>query len=108
MQQSNRAQWLKNGAAILGVEIEAPCEVHVDKETIVKSVARFPAFGGDNGILVFSKFEQVKPYWRQLADLGFGFAVLDEMSDERSFDLDAFRAMLIDWGWLGDRGDQGK
>ena len=99
MQPTTLAEELAHGAQILGVSVEFNYTVSLDDQTQLFAFARFPSLGAANGMLIFTGYEQVKPYWSRLADLGFGFSVLDEITGSGEFDVDAFREMLIDWGW---------
>lgn len=97
-----RRDWLQHGASKLGVRVEfdfRPTLAHVPNLT---PVARLPDFGAPNGMLVFLAYDQVQSYTQQLLEAGYGFSVLGEPAINQEFDLDAFRDMLIDWGWSGD------
>jgi hypothetical protein len=101
MQNDNQNNWIFHGATILNVAIEFNYRLNLGDGTTLSALARFPTFGAPNGMLIFTKYDQVKPFWRHLGEMGYGFSVLDTVGSERRIDIDSYRAMLIDWGWSG-------
>ena len=103
MQESGRVEWLSRGAKELGVLIKFNYSVMIDDERCAVAIAYFPDFGGKKGILIFTEYDEIKPFWRDIIEKGFGFSVLDEVHNLKRFNLDAFRSMLLDWGWSGKK-----
>jgi len=98
--------WLTRACAGLGLRAEIGFIAELPNAAQVRSVARIVGLGAPNGMLIFRRFDTVRPYVSELDESGFGFAVLDEPRLADGVDLDAAREMFADWGWSGDEADR--
>jgi hypothetical protein len=98
---STIAEWLQQGADALGLSVDFEYEVAIEGHAPVKALARIQSFGGANGMLVFSHYDDVRPYATELVRAGFGYTVLDERRPGEVFDLESYKEMMLDWGWTG-------
>lgn len=88
----------KHATEQLGISIISPFEVAVPGGQAVCGEFLVEHFGGDNGTIVVTRYERVKPFIDKLATLGYGFSVLSEDGD---YSVDGIAEMLSEWGWTG-------
>jgi len=105
-QKMTRAEALSSACATLGLTFEPSYIVQIDENVALKTLARIRELGDDNGMLILTRYDEVEPFTRRLADLGYGFAVLGEPKDTEAFDLDGYKRMFRDWGWTGALGSK--
>lgn len=62
-------------------------------------------FGGTQGMLLVTEYEQIRAHADELVELGFGYSCLSEPRASQSTDAvvedEATQEMLTDWGWSG-------
>jgi hypothetical protein len=85
----------------LGITIELGFKLACPDGYEVISIARIHGVGATNGMLVISRYEDVKTHQECLELAGFGFSVLSGPGDKEVFDLDVYREIFCDWGWPG-------
>jgi hypothetical protein len=98
---STISTWLRQGADALGLSVDFEYKVAIEGRALVRAVARIQSFGGANGMLVFSHYDDVRSSATELVRAGFGYTVLDERRPDEVFDLESYKEMLLDWGWTG-------
>jgi hypothetical protein len=99
-------EWLVKACVELGLRIELDYKLSLPDMPELTAVARINDLGAANGMLIFSSYEDVRRFTRELIDYGFAFSVLDEPAGHEQFDLHSFEEMFIDWGWAGDLGER--
>lgn len=93
--------WLSRACNALGLQADIPFVANIENEHGVRAVARIHNLGANNGMLVVRSYEDVRPHAKELAKAGYGYSVLDEPRSDEAFDLDTFKEMFLDWGWMG-------
>ncbi|MFC3813896.1 hypothetical protein [Lysobacter sp. GCM10012299] len=83
----------------LELEIRRGPHVTLRSGRTVVSCAHIPMLGAQNGMLIFDSYESIAGCSKEFAQLGYGFAVLDEPAFDEAFDLGAYEEMFSDWGW---------
>jgi hypothetical protein len=94
------SEW-RRVAGVLGIEVVAPFALSLPSGTQVDAAALVKGFGAPNGMLLLTDYSKVRQELRALAELGFGFSVLEEPGDGDEFILDEYVDLLRDWGWAG-------
>jgi hypothetical protein len=92
--------WLQQGADSLGLEVEFDYEVKLLGREPLRPLARLVNLGGSSGMLIFGDYGEVKDHTTELVNAGFGYTVLDEPRTDETLDLESFKEMAIDWGWM--------
>jgi hypothetical protein len=103
MQDSKLLKQWKVAAADLGLEIVASYELDIGTGSALKSELLVKDFGATNGMLVVTSYAPIKPYLKQIHDLGYGFSVLQVPRNpaNEAYNRGDFIDMLSDWGWTG-------
>lgn len=94
-------EWLERAAEALGLEVERDYEVQIQGQSVIRAAARVQHLGGPMGMLVFGRYDEVRPVADRLVEAGFGYTVLDEPLDSELFSLESYKEMSADWGWSG-------
>lgn len=84
----------------LGLEIEAPAEVHLPDGRKFLGDFLLKNFGGRSGTIVVQNFQRLAGYWEELEKLGYGFSTLTP-GDADSYNRQGFIEMLSEWSWTG-------
>ena len=101
----NRAliqQWM-NAADALGLDVLSPFELVLPGGETLRVPLLVRNFGAKNGMLVVGDYALVRSHQQEIADLGFGFSVLEASrpdADECQV-RNGMIEMLSDWGWAG-------
>ncbi len=67
---------------------------------LLPSIGRIEGIGAKNGMLIFCNSRTVWAHRKLLAEANFGFSVLSDPIASNEFDAEAFKEMIIDWGWV--------
>jgi len=94
-------EWLERAAEELGLTIERDYEVQLPEQAVLRATARVLHLGGPMGMLVFERYDDVKPLADRLVEAGFGYTILDEPRADEPFNLESYMEMTTDWGWSG-------
>jgi hypothetical protein len=104
MNQSKLLKEFETARDDLDIELIAPFELNLGNNTKIRAEFLVKNFGARNGMLIVKDYETVAPYLKPIADLGYGFSVLEEPSGNSVYDREVFVELLSDWGWSGDKG----
>jgi len=96
---------LKQACDEVGLGIDFRFEVTCPDGHVVRSVARIRDVGDTNGMLVFSRVEEMGGRGECLCSLGYGYTVYGEPGDKEVFDLESYKEMFRDWGWTEARAE---
>lgn len=89
--------------AALGLRLDLEFVITIDGVEI-KTVALIHEIGGPNGMLVLTSYD--REYADKLVELGYGYSVMSEQSENTVFDLDSWIEVFNDWGWSGEEGKE--
>jgi hypothetical protein len=105
--QSRLIKKWKAASDDLGIEIVAPYAIELQNGRKLNAKLLVKHFGHCNGTLIFTDAEEVWPYRKELAALGYAYSVLEEPVTETNelYDRDIFIDMLSEWEWTGDEKD---
>ena len=67
----------------------------------VLALARIAELGGTNGMLIVTRYDDVRPVLDEIDAAGFGFSVLSEPTRDEGYDLQPFIEMFSEWSWTG-------
>lgn len=98
--------WILQACDALGLRADFAFVVDFGDGHELRAVARIRNLGASNGMLVVRSYDDVRPYAEALAQAGYGYSVLDEPRSDEAFDVDSFREMFLDWGWVGSEADR--
>ena len=87
---------------LLGLLADMGYLVEVGGGLSVRCDVRIRDLGAPNGMLVFSRWDDVKPHADKLLEMGYAYSCFDSPGPNSTFDLDSFKAMFRDWGWAGE------
>jgi hypothetical protein len=92
----------------LGLDINAPYELDIGDNVVIRADLLVKHFGARNGMLIITEYESVSPHLERINELGYGFSVLEEPrgSASESYDRKVFIDMLSDWGWGGPEAEK--
>ena len=83
----------------LGIEIELDFIVVLKDGRKIQTAARIPSLGGYDGMLIVRSVDEFSHICDSFPVEKYGVSVLDEPDDNTEFNLDACKAMFIDWGY---------
>lgn len=92
------AEWFVQAGEILNLPVEPGFVVLLSDGRALNSVVRVSGIGAKNGMLVFNDYEVIRSNLAELANLGYGFSIMDEPRSDEKFDLEEFKELFIDWG----------
>lgn len=84
----------------LGIEVVTECQVSIDEDVQLSPMACLPRVGAPRGMLIFGSFEEFRAHHAEIRDAGYGYAVLEEPMPDEEFDLNLYREIFRDWGWV--------
>jgi len=99
---SKRLEWLLKACEMLDLNIEFGFIFILSNGKKLQSVAKIPALGAENGMLMFDSFKNVSEHVDEIIQAGFGYSILDNPYSEEQFDLESYVEMFSDWGWSGE------
>jgi len=86
----------------LGLDIEISFPLVLPKKNItITSELLLKNFGAERGMLVFTRSQELQGSGEEIVQEGYGYSVLSEPSQTRTYKKDEFIALLSDWGWSG-------
>lgn len=86
----------------LGLSVAEDYEVILDSGSRIEAPVLVRNFGGKAGMLLVCEYAQVKPYLAEIANAGYGFAVMTgEPDDSEAVNRSELIDVLRDWGWTG-------
>lgn len=94
--------WISQACDALGLYADIGFLLILSDGHEIPTVARILSVGAENGMLVFSSYDQVRAYADEILQMGYGYSVLDAPLPNEKFDLASFRDMFTDWGWSGE------
>lgn len=102
--------WLYLACQSFALQIEFNTAVCVCDALTINAIALIVDASGSRRMIVVSDFSQIQGLTETLLSAGFGFSVLDEPMDDENFNLDSFRELFDEWGFLegdnwGRKGD---
>jgi hypothetical protein len=92
---------LHTACEMLSLSADLNYPVTIGDVTLI-SVVRIRDLGARNGMLVFSSYEQINNFVRQLGEQGYGYSVLSAPRMGGRLDIGSYIEMFRDWGWAGD------
>ena len=100
------SQELSYACSELALRMSLDFELTLDSGIKLAAVALIPSLGSSKGMLIFSTYDSVRPHVHEIAQLGYGFSVLDELPADENFDLESIKRMFAEWGWNGVEGEK--
>lgn len=101
-------EWLLLGCRTLGIDIELDFIISLKGEKKIKTIARIPSLGGNDGMLIVKSSNEFWDIWDDPIKKTYGIAVLDEPSNNAEFNLAVCKEMFMDWGWDGLAREEGR
>tara|TARA_B100000745_G_C20130797_1_gene387490 strand:+ start:164 stop:502 length:339 start_codon:yes stop_codon:yes gene_type:complete len=88
-------------AAISELDIRACIlpKIEMKDGSMVEASILLPQFGAKRGMLLFSDYEIVAPYYIELSTLGYGISIIEDPLPGEVFELSNYIELLKDWGW---------
>ncbi len=91
---------MREHTARLKLSVSIPFQIAVDERILVFPVL-LRAFGAPKGMILVTRYEDVRPYTYRLGTLGYGYSCLSEPNLKHAEDDIALIEMLQEWGWYG-------
>src|SRR5438876_12185871 len=91
--------FLERACADLGLAIVAPVVLTVREGIQIHAEALIPQLGGAKGMIVVSRYEDLRGIASELPQLGYGYSVLSEPPPWENYDLESHAEMFAEWGW---------
>ena len=86
----------------LGLDIEAHFSLVLPiKNITITSELLLKNFGVKKGMLIFTRVQDLQGLGKEIVQEGYGYSVLSEPSQTRTYKRDEFITLLSDWGWSG-------
>jgi hypothetical protein len=82
--------------------IESPFFIELSSGEKINAELLVRDFGPPKGMIIFTEFDVIAQHIEEIADMGFGFSVLDEPRENENYVQSDFIELLSDWGWSGD------
>jgi hypothetical protein len=98
---SRLAEIWRTISADLGLEMEAPYQIHFTDGAVIDADLLLKNFGGDKGMLLFDDYSKIEDYTQPIIDAGYGFSVLPRYSKSYVYDAEIIMDMLAEWTWTG-------
>ena len=95
------SDWLVRACTLSGLKIDVGYVAMINEKSSISTVARIQGLGGEKGMLVFGRLDDVREHAGEVVEAGYGYTVLDEPTDDEVFDLVSYQDMFKDWGWRG-------
>ena len=79
-------QFLKRACSELGIGVNMEFTFRLRNGEMLSPYAHLPLLGARNGMLVFQRYDHIKPQTDEVTAAGFGFSVLDQPLKSEEFD----------------------
>lgn len=103
MNQNRLIDIWRTAANDLGITIVAPFSLKTTSGKIIEADLLVNNFGSSKGMIIVKRYESISQYTKEIAEMGYGFSVMDEPGVDENYDKDCFIEILTDWGWNGEQ-----
>ena len=94
----------KKAAQDLGLDLQTPFSLQLPSGTQINATLLVRNFGARNGMLIFTRSQEVWDARSELADQGYGFSVWSVPGMDEVYVRNGYIEVLSDWGWAGPPG----
>jgi len=83
----------------LGLRIEIPFKLKLVDGCEITAQVLLPQLGASRGTIIVTSFSELKGKEAELAEMGFGYSVLDEPWSDVGYEVEGCIEMFSEWGW---------
>jgi hypothetical protein len=83
----------------LGLRIVIPFKLELIGGNTISAQALLPQLGAERGMIIVTSFSDLSGKGNELAEMGFGYSVLDEPWSDAGYKVEGCIEMFSEWGW---------
>lgn len=103
---SRLQDFLRRACRELGLIIVTPFSLYLRDGVRIDAIALLPQLGAQKGMIVLGDVSDLSELASDIVSMGYGYSIMGEPAPSEEFDLESFRDVFLDWGWVAVPGQE--